>query len=102
MCSPWNLGGGRLQRGRETGAVFTISANHLEFRVFLLDVVYHVDLVYGISLGRVLRTILNAHVLLEDETFCLKCTQSNLQGQPHPPQLARGGPAGICHPPLYR
>lgn len=33
----------------------TISTNHLEFRIFLLDVVYRVDLIHRVSLGGVLK-----------------------------------------------
>lgn len=53
-------------RSCETAAVFTVSTNHLEFRVLLLDVVYRVDLVHRISLGGVLQTMLNVQVLLGD------------------------------------
>lgn len=53
-------------RSFETAVVFTVSTNHLEFRVFLLDVVYRVDLVHRISLGGVLQTMLNVQVLLGD------------------------------------
>lgn len=57
---------GMWNGSRETAVVFTVSTNHLEFRVFLLDVVYRVDLVHRISLGGVLQTMLNVQVLSGD------------------------------------
>lgn len=66
----------------------TVSTNHLEFRVFLLDVVYSVDLIHGVSLGGVLQkkkqTIkFSSCIRCLIFTWC-KCQQTHQDDHVHP------------------
>lgn len=63
-----SVGVGRLSVMARHEQAVTVPTNHLEFRVFLLDVVYSVDLIHGVPLGGVLqkkKQTINSLVVLD-------------------------------------
>lgn len=58
-----SVGAGRLSVMVRHEQAVTVSTNHLEFRIFLLDVVYRVDLIHRVSLGGVLKKKQNDTIL---------------------------------------